>query len=55
MPASEIMRLYHEGRLHSGPNGAIVTKKSQAKAILISYLKKEGHHIPEAPSPSHNG
>jgi hypothetical protein len=47
MPASEIMRLYHEGRLHSGPDGPIVTKKSQAKAIYLSYLRKEGHEIPE--------
>lgn len=42
MPSNEIMRLYREGRLHSGPNGIVVTKKSQAKAILLSYLKKEG-------------
>jgi Family of unknown function (DUF6496) len=48
MPASEIMRLYHEGKLHSGPNGVIVRKKSQARAILISYLRKEGHNIPPA-------
>jgi hypothetical protein len=48
MPASEIMRLYHEGRLHSGPDGPIVTKKAQAKAIYLSYLRKEGHDIPKA-------
>jgi hypothetical protein len=49
MPASEIMKLYHEGKLHSGPSGTIVTKKSQARAILLSYLRKEGHNIPEPP------
>jgi hypothetical protein len=48
MPASEIMKLYHEGRLHSGPNGTVVTKKKQAKAIYLAYLRKEGKHIPEA-------
>lgn len=47
MPASEIMQLYHEGKLHSGPEGTIVTKKKQARAILLSYLRKEGHNIPE--------
>lgn len=51
MPASEIMRLYHEGRLHSGPDGPIVHKESQAKAIYLSYLRKEGHHIPEKKTP----
>jgi hypothetical protein len=49
MPASEIMKLYHEGRLHSGPEGTVVTKKSQARAIMLAYLRKEGHAIPEAP------
>lgn len=47
MPASEIMKLYHEGKLHSGPDGPIVTKPSQARAILIAYARKEGHNIPE--------
>ena len=47
MPAREIMRLYRSGQLHSGRSGKIVNKKSQAKAILISYLRKEGHPIPE--------
>jgi hypothetical protein len=50
VPASEIMKLYHEGRLHAGPHGTVVTKKAQAKAILLSYLRKEGHNIPEAPA-----
>lgn len=41
MPASKIMELYRAGKLHSGSTGKIVNKKAQAKAILISYLKKE--------------
>jgi hypothetical protein len=49
MPSSEIMRLYHEGRLHSGPDGAIVHNPHQAKAILLSYLRKEGKPIPDKP------
>jgi hypothetical protein len=47
MPANEIMRLFRAGELHSGRSGRIVHKKSQARAILISYLRKEGHDIPE--------
>lgn len=50
MPGNEIMKLYHEGRLHSGPHGAVVTKESQAKAILLGYLRKEGHDIPAPPA-----
>jgi hypothetical protein len=46
MPASEIMRLYRAGELHSGSTGKIVDTKAQAKAILLSYLRKEGK-IPE--------
>lgn len=42
MPASEILKKFHEGTLHSGKWGPIVTKKKQAKAILMSYLRKEG-------------
>lgn len=38
---------FHAGKLHSGPGGPIVKKKKQAKAILLSYLRKEGHDIPE--------
>jgi ribosomal protein L21E len=47
MPANEIMQLYRAGKLHSGSTGKVVNKKSQAKAILISYARKEGHQIPE--------
>lgn len=42
MPANEIMKLYRAGKLHSGGSGKIVRTKRQAKAIMISYLKKEG-------------
>lgn len=47
MPASEIMSRFRAGTLHSGRGGPIVKKKKQAKAILLSYLRKEGHDIPE--------
>jgi hypothetical protein len=47
MPASEIMPKFHAGTLHSGGSGKIVKKKKQATAILLSYLRKEGHDIPE--------
>ena len=47
MPSSEIMPLYRAGKLHSGKKmkgkkRKIVRKKSQAKAILLSYLRREG-------------
>jgi hypothetical protein len=42
MPSGEIMQDFREGHLHSGKGGKIVTKKKQAKAILLSYLRKEG-------------
>jgi hypothetical protein len=42
MPSSEVMPLFRAGKLHSGKSGKIVRKKSQAKAILLSYLRKEG-------------
>ena len=47
MPAVEIMPDFRAGTLHSGPGGPIVKKKKQAKAILLSYLRKEGKDIPE--------
>ena len=48
MPAKEIAKLFKEGRLHSGsPEGPIVTNPHQALAIRLSYLRKEGHDIPE--------
>jgi hypothetical protein len=53
MPASEVQRLYREHKLHSGPGGPIVKKKSQAIAIQISLARKEGHHIPKPKSAAH--
>jgi hypothetical protein len=41
-PASEIMRLFHRGELHSGKGGPIVKDEEQARAIQMSYLRKEG-------------
>jgi len=42
MPASEIMSDFRAHKLHSGRSGKIVRSKKQAKAILLSYLRKEG-------------
>lgn len=47
MPAKEIMKDFKAGTLHSGKGGPIVRKKKQAKAIQLSYLRKEGHNIPK--------
>lgn len=47
MPAKEIMPLFKKGKLHSGGSGKIVTDPKQAKAIQISYARKEGHEIPK--------
>jgi hypothetical protein len=46
MPAREVMKLYREGKLHSGPGGPIVKNPKQATAIQISMARREGHHIP---------
>ena len=46
MPASEVMKLYREKKLHSGPGGPVVKSKKQATAIQISMARKEGHDIP---------
>lgn len=48
MPSSEIMDRFKKGKLHSGKGGKIVKKKKQAKAILMSYLRKEGKVKPES-------
>ena len=55
MPADEIMPLFRAHKLHSGPGkgkkkGKIVRKKKQAKAILLSYLRKEGRIGPRKKS-----
>lgn len=43
MPASKVMGEFRKRKLHSGSkHGPIVRKKSQAKAILLSELRKEG-------------
>ena len=49
MPSSEIMEDFRKHRLHSGPGGKIVRNKKQAKAILLSYLRKEGRIGPRKP------
>ncbi len=48
MPASKIMPLFKAGDLHSGKGGPIVKNPKQAKAILLSELRKEGKDIPMA-------
>ena len=53
MPASEIMKDFKEGTLHSGKGGPIVKDEAQARAIQLSYLRKEGKDIP--PPPGQNG
>lgn len=47
MPASEIMDKFKEGSLHSGEGGPIVKNKKQARAIQLSYLRKEGKKVPK--------
>ena len=46
MPASEILSKFRAHQLHSGKGGPIVKSLKQAKAIQLSYLRKEGHDIP---------
>ena len=46
MPASEILKKFRAGTLHSGKGGPIVHSKKQATAIQLSYARKEGHDIP---------
>lgn len=47
MPASEVMKKFKAGTLHSGKGGPVVTSPTQARAIQLSYLRKEGHRIPK--------
>lgn len=49
MPAREIMKKFRKHQLHSGKGGKIVRNKKQAKAILLSYLRKEGRIGPRKP------
>lgn len=50
MPAREIMPKFRAGTLHSGKGGKIVTNPAQARAIELSYARKEGARIPKKPS-----
>ena len=55
MPSSEIMDRFEHGKLHSGKKvkgkkRKIVHNKKQAKAILLSYLRKEGRIGPRKDS-----
>ena len=45
-PAREILPDFRAGKLHSGKNGPVVKSLKQAKAIEISYARKEGAKIP---------
>jgi Family of unknown function (DUF6496) len=48
MPASQVMKKFHKGQLHSGSKrGKVVTDPKQAKAIQISEARDEGHDIPQ--------
>ena len=55
MPSSEIMKDFREHKLHSGKGGKIVRKKKQAKAILLSYLRREGKIGPRKKTKSKKG
>ena len=47
MPASEVLKKFRKGKLHSGSKrGPVVTNPAQARAIQISEARAEGHHIP---------
>jgi len=46
VPAKEILKDFRQGKLHSGKNGPIVKNPKQARAIEISYARKEGAKIP---------
>lgn len=51
MPAKDIMNLFKRKQLHSGASdGPIVKDEHQAKAIQMSYARKEGADIPEPPA-----
>jgi hypothetical protein len=50
MPAKDVMNLFRSKKLHSGsPDGPVVKNEHQAKAIQMSYARKEGADIPPAP------
>lgn len=48
MPASNVMKEFKSGTLHSGSkDGPVVKSPKQAKAIQLSELRKEGAKIPK--------
>ncbi len=48
MPAREVMPKFRKGKLHSGSKkGPVVTNPKQAKAILLSEARADGHDIPK--------
>ncbi len=48
MPASEVLKEFKAGNLHSGSkHGPVVTNPKQAVAIQISEARKEGKNIPQ--------
>lgn len=60
VPSSEIMDRFKHGKLHSGKKvkgkkRKIVHNKKQAKAILLSYLRREGKIGPRKNGKRKNG
>jgi hypothetical protein len=48
MPASQVLKKFRTGKLHSGSKkGPVVRSKKQAQAIQISEARAEGHKIPK--------
>lgn len=48
MPASQVTKKFHKGKLHSGSKkGPVVKNPKQAKAIQLSELRDEGYDIPK--------
>jgi Family of unknown function (DUF6496) len=48
MPASQVMKKFKAGKLHSGSKkGPVVKNPAQARAIQISEARDEGHNIPK--------
>jgi len=48
MPAKNVMKKFRAGKLRSGSkSGPVVTNPKQAKAILLSEARSEGHDIPK--------
>jgi hypothetical protein len=53
MPASQVMKKFRSGKLHSGSKkGPVVKNPAQARAIQISEARDEGHNIPKKPGKS---